>query len=365
MTMKKPTTMLAVLAVLSIALSAVPPTETQADSQVQTVLADAVNNFVRPGYSALHTATRRMEAAIAPMCSEPSIEALDAAHDAFSELVEAWSEIEIIRFGPVVDDNRLERLLFFPDRRGIGLKQVQSVLISKDKSATAQESLINKSVALQGLTALEYLLYGSGADALATGDTFRCAFAHAISGRLEAVSDQLENAWDAPDGITQRLVSPDAGNPDFRTYAEGMQALLGVFVNSSELIADTRLKPFIGADAESAKPKRALFWRSGLTGRAISANLRGLEKLYKTAGIERLLPMSASRFGQSALFEMENARQTIATLNQPLAQAVTNPNSHGSVNFIRIAIISIRDTFSGRIAAGLGLSAGFSSLDGD
>ena len=363
MTMKKPITPLVMLAILLTTLHMAPTAK--AETTAQTVLADAVNNFIRPGYSALHSATSQMEETITPLCEVPSNGSFNAARDAFATLVTAWSEIEIIRFGPVIDGNRLERILFFPDRRGIGLKQVQAVLANKDETATARESLTDKSVALQGLATLEYLLYGTGAEALAIGDTFRCAFAQAVAGRLETVAGQLENAWTEPDGIAQRLAAPNAQNPDFRTNAEGLQALLGVFVNSSELLADTRLKPFVGTSAETAKPKRALFWRSGLTGQAISANLQGLEDLYQAAGIERLLPETTTRFGQSALFEIENARRTIATLNQPLAEAAANPVTHGSVNFLRIAILSIRDTFSGRIAAGLGLSAGFSSLDGD
>lgn len=365
MTMKKPITTLAMLAILFTAFSAGPSVAAQAKTQAQTVLTDAVNSFIRPGYSALHAATYRMEEAVAPLCDTPANGSFDTAHDAFAELVKAWSEIEIIRFGPVVDDNRLERILFFPDRRGIGLKQVQAVLASKDETATTRETLADKSVALQGLTTLEYLLYGTGADALATGDPFRCAFAHAVAGRLEAVAGQLENAWAEPNGIAQRLATPNSQNPDFRTDAESMQALLGVFVNSSELIADTRLKPFTGDSAETATPKRALFWRSGLTGLAISANLHGLEKLYRAADIERILPETISRFGRSALFEMENARRTIAALKLPMAEAAAGPTTHGSVNFLRITLLSIRDTFSGRIATGLGLSAGFSSLDGD
>ena len=97
------------------------------------------------------------------LCAAPSQQALDAARQSFGETVDAWSAIEIIRFGPVTEENRLERMLFWPDRKGTGLKQVQAALAAKDATATDAGSLASKSVAMQGLGALEFVLFGTGA----------------------------------------------------------------------------------------------------------------------------------------------------------------------------------------------------------
>jgi uncharacterized protein len=48
----------------------------------------------------------------------------------------------------VVEENRLERILFFPDRKGTGLKQVQATLAASDETATDVAALSGKSVAM-------------------------------------------------------------------------------------------------------------------------------------------------------------------------------------------------------------------------
>ena len=93
-------------------------------------------------------------------------------------------------------------MLFWPDRKGIGLKQVQAALADKDATAADPATLAGKSVAMQGLGALEFVLFGTGAETLAaTGDAYRCAYGAAIAGNLETIAAELDDAWQAPDGF--------------------------------------------------------------------------------------------------------------------------------------------------------------------
>ena len=59
--------------------------------------------------------------------------------------------------GHLIEDNRFERVLFFPDRKSTGLKQVQAALAKPEDSVTTMETLKDKSVAMQGLGALEFV----------------------------------------------------------------------------------------------------------------------------------------------------------------------------------------------------------------
>ncbi len=116
----------------------------------------------------------------------------------------AWARIEIVRVGPVLDDNRFERILFFPDRKSLGLKQVQRLLAEKDESATSAGTLKGKSVAVQGLGALDFVLNGTGADDLAKEPNgFRCRYGAAIAAILAGLGQDLAAAWDAPDGVAK------------------------------------------------------------------------------------------------------------------------------------------------------------------
>ena len=88
--------------------------------------------------------------------------------------------------------------LFWPDRKGIALRQVQAILAKQDATATDPATLKTKSVAVQGLGALEYVLFGTGAEALALpeGD-FRCDYGNAIT---SAVSDVAAPSGSLPAG---------------------------------------------------------------------------------------------------------------------------------------------------------------------
>jgi len=106
---------------------------------------------------------------VAALCAKPSPVALKDTQRAFATTVEAWSLVEAIRFGPVAQQQRYDRIFYWPDPKGLGTRQVRKALEKQDQSVTDVNSLASKSVALQGLSALEYLLYGDGAATLAKG----------------------------------------------------------------------------------------------------------------------------------------------------------------------------------------------------
>ena len=182
-------------------------------TKAQDIVNSAIDGFVRPGYRTFHQATSTLLADGQALCATPSQAALDAARKSFGETVDAWSRIEIIRFGPVTEQNRLERVLFWPDRKGTGLKQVQAALASQDATAADAKKLADKSVAMQGLGALEFVLYGTGSEALATGDAYRCSYGAAIAGNLEAIAAELDTAWADSDGFAKIWANPSADNP--------------------------------------------------------------------------------------------------------------------------------------------------------
>src|SRR5690606_20934891 len=114
---------------------------------------------------------------VGELCDEPSELRLEAVRGQFSSAVVAWSRVELYRLGPLMSGNRNDKILFWPDRKGIALKQVQAVLAGPDLDAADPVKLAGKSVAVQGLGALEFLLFGTGAEQLATAEgAFRCHY---------------------------------------------------------------------------------------------------------------------------------------------------------------------------------------------
>lgn len=344
-----------------------PETTTATREQKLDVVWNAIDGYIRPGYAAFADAADEANSAMGDLCQLPAGENLEGARQAFAELVRAWSRIEFVQFGPVMEDNRGSRILFFPDRRGIGLRQVQAILSDKDESATTKAGLAEKSVAVQGLGALEYVLHGTGADALATKDgDFRCRFGEAITANLVKLGDAIEADWAKDDGgIAERMTDPAASDPAYRTADDSLKEIVGVFINGFEAIRDLRLNPAMGETEKSARPKSFLFYRSELALASLRANFAGMKDLFTASNVGSLLPEQHAYLKDSILFEFENAETVLAKLSPPLADAVADSAARQNLTYLLIVTDSLQSQFAGQLSPLLGLSAGFSALDGD
>jgi predicted lipoprotein len=330
------------------------------------VVAAAVSGFVKPAYGAFQTASAELSDDMDVLCAEPSQEKFAAARSAFAGTVNAWSEAEIIRFGPVTEENRLERILFWPDRRSTGLKQVQRALAEKDATATDPATLKGKSVAMQGLGALEFVLFGTGAESLAEpGETYRCAYGRAVAGNVEDMASAIVAGWQDPAGIAAQWANPGADNPLYRTDDEAITELLDIFIHGLEMVRDVRINGFLGEDADGDRPKQAIFWRSGATTASIAANLRSMRKLFGAIRLAGLLPQDATWIADSIGFEFDNADRALEAANGSVAEMLADPTRREKLAYARLVTSSLSELFGVRLAGALGLTAGFSSLDGD
>ena len=169
------------------------------------MVAGAIDGFVKPAYGRFHAVSSQLRGEMDALCADQSPDKLAAAQSTFLTLVDAWSEVETIRFGPVTVENRLERILFWPDRKSIGLKQVQAALAGKDASATDPATLKEQERRHAGLGALEFVLFGTDSEALAEpGDPYRCAYGAAIAGNVEEMAALILAGWQDPAGIARQ-----------------------------------------------------------------------------------------------------------------------------------------------------------------
>lgn len=363
----------AVLALLGLQLPAAaqesgPPEVTTATrEQKLDVVWNAIDGAIRPGYAAFVDAAREADTAMGDLCQLPAGENLTDAREAFAHLVDAWSRIEFVQFGPVMEDNRGARILFFPDRRSIGLKQVQAILADGDESAASPEELAGKSVAVQGLGALEFVLHGTGADTLETpqGD-FRCRYGRAIAGNLVHLGQAIQDGWaKETGGIVERLTNPRDDDPAYRTADDSLKEIVGVFINGFEAIRDLRLKPAMGESEKAARPKLFLFHRSELALASLRANFAGMQTLFTASDVASLLPEAQAYLKDSILFEFENADMALGKLQPPLTEVVGDGPKRQNLTYLLIVTDSLQSQFAGQLSPLLGLSAGFSALDGD
>ncbi|RWP09566.1 imelysin family protein [Mesorhizobium sp.] len=354
----------ALFLVLAQALLGVVPAS--AAVKASDIIQRAIDGFVRPAYAGLHEHAEALTGSMRELCVTPSQGELDAARAEFSATVYAWSSAEIIGFGPIKENNRLERMLFWPDRKSIGLKQVQAALSDKDPTATDPAQLAGKSVAMQGLGALEFVLYGDGADALAgKDDPYRCAYGTAVAGNIEAMAGEVSATWNKPDGFAALWANPGPQNPLYRDGNEAVTELVGVFINELEMVRDVRLKGFFGGKPDADKPKQAIYWRSQNTTASLAGNLSGIDTLFQASKLGDALPADARWMAESIHIQLVNGAATAKAVSGPIDKALADPALRDKLDHFALITSSLSALIGTRLTAEFGLTAGFSSLDGD
>ncbi|MBZ9678081.1 imelysin family protein [Mesorhizobium sp. ES1-1] len=352
------------LLVFPLALLGVFPAS--AAVKASEIIQRSIDGFVRPAYASLHDHARNLTGSMRKLCASPSQAELDVARKAFDATVYAWSSAEIITFGPIKENNRLERMLFWPDRKSIGLRQVQAAMADKDPTATDPQRLAGKSVGMQGLGALEFVLYGDGADTLAgRDDPYRCAYGAAIAGNIETMADEVSDAWNKPDGFAALWANPGPQNALYRDGNEAVTELVGVFINELEMVRDVRLKAFFGGRPDADRPKQAIYWRSRNTTRSLAGNLSGMDDLFQASKLGDALPSDARWMAESIHIQLVNGVTTAKSVQGPIDKTLSDPRLRDTLDHFALITSSLSTLIGTRLTAEFGLTAGFSSLDGD
>jgi predicted lipoprotein len=349
-----------------IALATALPASAFDDGAASKVMANAVDGYIRPAYADFHARASALAETTKTFCAATSDDGLKAVQARFADTVASWGRIEFLRLGPVLEENRFERILFYPDRKSTGLKQVQALLARPDETVTNADTLKTRSVAIQGLGAFEYLFFGSYPEGIvAEKGGFRCRYGLAVARNVETIAGELQAAWDATDGVARDWKSPSADNPVFRDGKEAVSALLGIAVHGLEMVRDQRIRHFYKGKGGKVSPKLAVYWRSGLTTSALSANVSGLMAFWTAADVGSLLAADARSLSDSAMFDLKTAVAALGKLGAPTAENLGDARYQARLDFIEFNLKDAMLRIDSDVGGAIGLGAGFSFADGD
>lgn len=332
-----------------------------------------VGDYAVPAARDLEARLGVMRDRIADLCREPGAGTAAAAaarafDAAFAETVAAHGRLFVLRFGALAEDTRLERLAFVPDRRGVVRRQVMRLLADPDPAATDAESLRDKSVALQGLSALEWIAYDADGSVVLGDDdaglAFRCAYAGAIAARMVILADEVAEAYRAPAGQTAMLLAPGPGNALTQDPHAAAGFVFHQIATSISLLSDQVLAPVLEEGPPAARAARAPFARSHHALLHLRASLRGIETALHTAGFAKM-DADAAWIGDTLAFETNNAVAALQTLPPDLASVLADPEQRASLAYVALILDGLERTVGGELAGHLGFQGGFNALDGD
>lgn len=363
------------LAVLALAASAdaqttgegtpIVPTATEMD--YARVVEAAVTKYVVPAYAALNVATDQLAASVEDFCVGPTPAKETTVREYFGGTVRAWAHVDFLRFGPMAQEGRYERFAFFPDVHGTGARQIRGFLVSQDEALLKPGALVAQSAAVQGLPALESLLF-FGKEALlqpAPPEPFRCSLAVAVAKNMQTIADEARSGWQGDQNWASLIEKPGPDNPVYRTHAEAMTEILKAILTGLEQVRDQRLLAALGGSPEFSKASRAPYNPSGEALDYMVASADALQRFSDVSGILDLLPASQSSYGSSADFEFSNLKRGLEGAGPDLSKALADPQLRSKLSYAAIVLKSLRDLFERHVAVWAGLTPGFNSLDGD
>ncbi len=328
-----------------------------------------ITGYVRPATAAFADAAARLPEAVSTVCranDEPSKAAFRAA---FKDVVAGFSRIHFLRFGPLLDDDRLSRLAFMPDPRAIGVRQIRKLYSSQGEDVLAPESLAQKSVAVQGLTALQIIAFGKGGDVIlgkeGTSRDFTCGYAQSIARNVAAIGQDVAADWRDTDGFSDVLLSYGDQDHRYRSSKEALETVFNALVTGLIVTRDQDLLPALGTSQAKAKPRRFPFSRSGNSVVFLSGEIAGIRDALGSMKLENLTPEEFRWIFSGVAFEFDNALSILGEMEPPLRETFGSGDDYGRIKVLAITVKSIRDTLALELAGALDLAGGFNALDGD
>ncbi|MFC5583919.1 imelysin family protein [Nitratireductor kimnyeongensis] len=320
-----------------------------------------LEHYITPVLARFSETSSTLSGALNAVCKGGSAPEMSAVRTGFSDTLSAFAHVSVLRFGPLVADNRFERIFFWPDTRGVTLRQVQGLLATEEPLPS---DLADQSVALQGLPALDYVLFGTGGDALAE-DARRCNYALTIANNVADIATQLEAAWAEGTSFRVSFISPAADRDPYRSKAEVAGEIVKAAGTTLEFARNAELLPALGKTVEKARGKRAPFWRSGQTFAFVAGQIEGVQRLIDAAGFVDGPSELVNGYGRGMNFDLSHARETLLAVETAPEAAFSEEQDRGRISYATIAMEGAKHTLNGELSGALGLVMGFNALDGD
>lgn len=360
-----------VLAVFSLVLAACG-----GPSNEQKMLTQTAQQIIVPLYSALQTEAGGLASEAEAFCEAPDAESLTRIQQQWRLTMQAWAGVQPIDFGPLEDGNLRWKLHFWPDRRDITRKKVEA-LIAGTGELTSQ-GLGEQSVSVQGLAAVEYLLFDKQGGQLARyqqDDSRPCDLLQAITRRIEQVSGMLVEQWAGngqQPGFADVFSKPGPDNERYPDDRAALAALFGSLVVGTEVVKRNKLGIAIdnGKGADKIKPYRLEAWRSQYSLALMKASMTSLEHLYRGGDGYGLADYLAEQPQVEAglLSDIDRGfaavNKQFAKLSGPLFEQLGEPHSYDELAELYRQLGALEKSLS-QLPERLQISLGFNSNDGD
>lgn len=278
----------------------------------------------------------------------------------FTERVADYSRVEIFRSGPLLQNNLRSRLFYWPDKRRAGERQLRALLADAELNDLSVQQLSGKSVALQGFSALERLLFNPSYQPVESMP--QCHAVKIIMDNIARMAEELDQAWQGQSDFVQSFLSPEPTSEYFRSEDEVMRNVMTDVIVGLDSLIDRKIQPLLSGDP--AIIRTAPLWQSRRTVSLLSGNLLSIRSLLFDSGMLGQMDLEEA-FSQDfdyADYLLNQVRYRYRFLDD---DGQLNEEIDLLFTSLSAVLNRIRYALKQKVLAPLGIGVAFNAEDGD
>ncbi|WP_135079088.1 imelysin family protein [Terasakiella sp. SH-1] len=303
------------------------------------------HDFVVPAYENLAKQAEAQAAAWKKSCKA------DDLKDAYQKTADAWAAVQHITFGPVSLLIRKDRLYHWPERRNAVAKGMTKLLAKEDEALLAPKKFARTSVAVQGLPALERLIYGGLLDS-----EWSCKVGKTVAQNVATMTKNTAQDWKA----LQAVIQKGEGHPlYFETMSEVTIRLFTELLAGFQMINEQKIALPMSTSIKKANGRRAEGWRSNRPNRFVTESAHALRNM--ATPFMHFLPKKDHDELAQQFETFLNAANKLPTLTTAVKDVAGREQLK---DFLAISK-ETRALIIKQFTQHLGIPVGFNNLDGD
>jgi uncharacterized protein len=368
-------------ALLTLTLVACTPSTPPA----QQLLDSVGQRVILPFHQQFEASATKLQQSSDAFCRQPDATQWSNVQAHWLSAMTDWQAVRLIQFGPIITDNQHWKIQFWPDKHNLIRKKINALLNSSDDITV--ERIEKASVVVQGLSALEFLLFDQdgGQRSLYSkpkGDTRRCQLLMAVSAHTQQVAAHLNAEWQ-PTGshYLATLIQPGEKNTEYPNHEAALAALVDTLVASLESAKRDQLATPMGYRDKAGKPVKrkprpylAQAWRSRQSIVLLQANIQAARQLFnggisaseKNYGFKHYLNHQISTQALAGKIDNQFTRiiNQLDAMEPSLFDAVANqptPQIHQVYEDVAQLVKLVKN----QLPPAMGVTLGFNANDGD
>ncbi|MFQ3208600.1 MAG: putative lipoprotein [Colwellia sp.] len=340
------------------------------DDEFGLWLTDLANNHLLPSYQNLQESALVLSSKSTDFCAKQTNnnDELLALQQSWREVMSSWQTIQWLKVGPIVENNRIFRLHYWPDSKDSVGRGVTNLLTTSE--VVNEEFIAKQSVGSQGLPALEQLLFTEVSQnglLNASDKDKRCEVLIAISANVVTMTTEVNNQWQIAGGNYHAQLTQGTG--DFSSKKDAVEELVTNWLEQIERVKDEKMlvplsvnSPGIAGIAEHVL--------SDATVVSIQKNINTFSVIYSAGGGHGFDNILIDHLGQQniateMLSSIDGAITSADALSGSYETLLKTDEGRTQITATIDSLRGIRDLLTVDFVQATDINIGFNSNDGD